>query len=119
MTIIEVKDLVKRYGPQTAVDGVSFTVEEGEIFGILGPNGAGKTTTVESIAGLRTPDSGTIRVLGLEPGRDSVALREQLGVQLQDCELPAQIKVWEALELYSSFYDHPADWEQLIAELGL
>ena len=71
MTIIEVKDLVKRYGEQTAVDGVSFTVEQGEIFGILGPNGAGKTTTVESIAGLRTPNSGTIRVLGLDPQRDT------------------------------------------------
>ena len=76
MTIIEVTDLVKRYGKQTAVDGVSFTVEQGEIFGILGPNGAGKTTTVELIAGLRTPDFGTIRVLGLDPERDSAKLRQ-------------------------------------------
>src|SRR5580765_3602207 len=119
MAIIEVTDLVKRYGDHTAVDRVSFSVEEGEIFGILGPNGAGKTTTVESIAGLRTPDSGMIRVLGLDPQRDTAALREQLGIQLQVSELPEQIKVWEALELYSSFYNHPADWEQLIAELGL
>jgi ABC-2 type transport system ATP-binding protein len=119
MTIIEVKDLVKRYGTQTAVDGVSFTVEQGEIFGILGPNGAGKTTTVESIAGLRTPDSGTIRVLGLDPGQDRAELRQVLGVQLQHSELPEQIKVWEAMELYSSFYGHPADWEELIADLGL
>src|SRR4051794_17360227 len=119
MAIIEVKDLIKRYGAQTAVDGISFSVEEGEIFGILGPNGAGKTTTVESIAGLRTPDSGTIRVLGLDPQRDTAALRAQLGVQLQNSELPEQMRVWEALDLYSSFYDHPADWEQLIAELGL
>src|SRR6476620_1883893 len=103
MTIIEVKDLVKRYGEQTAVDGVSLTVEEGEIFGILGPNGAGKTTTVELIAGLRTPDSGTICVAGLDPQRDSVNLRQVLGVQLQDSELPERIKVWEAMELYSSF----------------
>src|SRR4051812_43434974 len=100
MTIIEVKDLVKRYDEQIAVDGVSFTVEEGEIFGILGPNGAGKTTTVESIAGLRTPDSGTIRVLGLDPQRDTAALRAQLGVQLQNSELPEQMRVWEALDLY-------------------
>ena len=69
MNVIEVTDLTKRYGDRAAVDGVSFSVEEGEIFGILGPNGAGKTTTVESIAGLRTPDSGTIRVLGLDPRR--------------------------------------------------
>ena len=67
MNVIEVSNLVKRYGDQTAVDGVSFSVEEGEIFAILGPNGAGKTTTVESISGLRTPDSGTISVLGLDP----------------------------------------------------
>src|SRR3954470_7690535 len=104
MTIIEVKDLVKSYGGQIAVDGVSFTIEEGEIFGILGPNGAGKTTTVESIAGLRTPDSGTIRVMGLDPQRDNIKLRQVLGVQLQDSELPERIKVWEALDLYSSFY---------------
>jgi ABC-2 type transport system ATP-binding protein len=119
MTVIEVKDLMKRYGDNTAVDRVSFAVEEGEIFGILGPNGAGKTTTVESIAGLRTPDSGTIRVLGLDPQRDRAKLREWLGVQLQDSELPEQIKVWEALDLYSSFYAKPADWEQLIEDLGL
>ena len=70
MNVIEVSSLVKRYGDHTAVDGVSFSVEEGEIFAILGPNGAGKTTTVESIGGLRSPDSGTIRVLGLDPRRD-------------------------------------------------
>ncbi len=67
MNVIEVTNLTKRYGDRTAVDGVSFTVEQGEIFAILGPNGAGKTTTVESISGLRTPDSGTISVLGLDP----------------------------------------------------
>lgn len=118
-TIIEVRDLVKRYGDHTAVDGASFAVKRGEIFGILGPNGAGKTTTVESIAGLRAPDSGTIRVLGLDPQRDKAALRQQVGVQLQDSELPDAIKVWEALDLYSSFYDDPADWERLINDLGL
>lgn len=119
MGIIEVKGLTKRYGEHTAIDSISFTVEEGEIFGILGPNGAGKTTTVESIAGLRTQDSGTIRILGLDPQQDRAALREQIGVQLQDSQLPEQIRVWEALELYSSFYNHPSDWEQLIVELGL
>lgn len=119
MTVIEVRDLTKRYGARAAVDGVSFSVEEGEIFGILGPNGAGKTTTVETIAGLRTPDSGTIRVLGLDPSRDRHALRQRLGVQLQDSELPEHIRVWEALDLFSSFYDNPVDWEQLIEDLGL
>lgn len=117
--IVEVKDIVKHYGGHAAVDGVSFAVEQGEIFGILGPNGAGKTTTVELIAGLRTLDSGMIRVLGLDPHRDKTALREKLGIQLQDSELPEQIRVGEALELYSSFYHQPADWKQLIADLGL
>jgi ABC-2 type transport system ATP-binding protein len=119
MAVIEVKNLVKHYGKLTAVDDISFTVEEGEIFGILGPNGAGKTTTVESITGMRTPDAGTISVLGLDPLRDREALREQVGVQLQQSELPEHIKVWEALDLFSSFYDNPADWEQLITDLGL
>ena len=90
MNVIEVTNLVKRYGNHTAVDGVSFSVEEGEIFAILGPNGAGKTTTVESISGLRTPDSGTIRVLGLDPRRDRDELRRVVGVQLQESELPDQ-----------------------------
>ena len=119
MAVIEVTHLHKRYGDKTAVDDVSFSVEEGEIFGILGPNGAGKTTTVECIAGLRTPDRGSARVLGLHPQKDRAALRQRLGVQLQESELPDQLKVWEALDLYGSFYDAPADGEQLIRDLGL
>jgi ABC-2 type transport system ATP-binding protein len=117
--VIEVDNLYKRYGDQVAVDDLSFTVERGEIFGILGPNGAGKTTTVEIIEGLRTPDRGTVRVLGLDPQRDGEELRRRVGVQLQESELPEQMKVWEALDLYSSFYDQPADWERLLGELGL
>jgi ABC-2 type transport system ATP-binding protein len=119
MPVIEVDDLYKRYGDQVAVDDLSFTIEKGEIFGILGPNGAGKTTTVEIIEGLRTPDRGTVRVLGLDPQRDGEELRRRVGVQLQESELPEQMKVWEALDLYSSFYDQPADWERLLDELGL
>jgi ABC-2 type transport system ATP-binding protein len=119
MNVIEVTDIVKRYDDQVAVDHISFSVEEGEIFGILGPNGAGKTTTVESIAGLRTADAGSIRVLGLDPRADRAALREQVGVQLQESELPEQIKVWEALDLFASFYEKPADWRALIDDLGL
>ena len=75
MPVIEVDNLYKRYGDQVAVDDLSFTIEKGEIFGILGPNGAGKTTTVEIIEGLRTPDRGTVRVLGLDPQRDGEELR--------------------------------------------
>jgi ABC-2 type transport system ATP-binding protein len=119
MAVIEVEHLRKRYGDQVAVDDLSFTVEKGEIFGILGPNGAGKTTTVEIIEGLRTPDSGTVRVLGLDPRRDGAELRQRVGVQLQESQLPELMKVWEALDLYSSFYEQPADWERLLDDLGL
>jgi ABC-2 type transport system ATP-binding protein len=119
MPAIEVENLTKRYDDVPAMDDVSFTVEKGEIFGILGPNGAGKTTTVESIAGLRRPDSGTIRVLELDPQQDRDELRRRLGVQLQEARLPDRIKVGEALDLYSSFYESPADWEDLLEQLGL
>ncbi|MEJ3747204.1 ABC transporter ATP-binding protein [Actinomycetes bacterium KLBMP 9797] len=119
MSVIEVTNLRKEYGDVVAVDDVSFTVEPGEIFGILGPNGAGKTTTVECVEGLRQRDGGTVRVLGLDPGRDGTALRQRLGVQLQQSELPEKLKVWEALDLYSSFYRQPADWRELLDLLGL
>jgi len=117
--VIEVRNLHKSYGTTVAVDDVSFTVEEGEIFGILGPNGAGKTTTVECVEGLRTPDGGSIGVLGLDPRRDRAELTQQLGVQLQDSELPERLRVAEALRLYSSFYRQPADWRGLMEILGL
>src|ERR1700761_4491437 len=119
MPVIEVSGLHKEYGPKVAVDDVSFTVEPGEIFGILGPNGAGKTTSVECVTGLRKPDRGRIGVLGLDPQRDHAELREQVGVQLQDGQLPEKIRVREALELYASFYQHPANADELITRLGL
>jgi ABC-2 type transport system ATP-binding protein len=119
MNIVEVTDLTKRYDGRTVVDGVSFSVEEGEIFGILGPNGAGKTTTVESIAGLRKPDGGTIRVLGLDPRQDRDRLRSVVGVQLQESELPDRMTVVEAVDLFASFYAEPADPRALIDDLGL
>jgi ABC-2 type transport system ATP-binding protein len=119
MAIIEVDHVHKRYRDTVAVEDLSFTVEQGEIFAILGPNGAGKTTTVEIVEGLRAPDRGTVRVLGLDPRRDGAELRRRVGVQLQQSRLPEQLKVWEALDLYSSFYQRPADWERLLETLGL
>ena len=119
MNVIEVTNLTKRYGDQTVVDDVSFSVEDGEIFAILGPNGAGKTTTVESISGLRTPDSGAIDVLGLDPRRDRDELREILGVQLQESELPAKLTVQEALDLYAAFYRNAGRYDGAIDGLGL
>jgi ABC-2 type transport system ATP-binding protein len=117
--VIEVQNLHKAYGDTIAVDDVSLTVHEGEIFGILGPNGAGKTTTVECIEGLRTPGSGTISVLGLNPLHDRTELTQVLGVQLQDSQVPAKLEVAEALSLYSAFYRNPADWRELLDLLGL
>ncbi|MFU8853088.1 ABC transporter ATP-binding protein [Micromonospora sp. SL1-18] len=119
MPVIEVTNLHKRYGDLVAVDDVSFTVEAGEIFGVLGPNGAGKTTTVECLAGLRVPDGGGVSVLGLDPRRDAALLRQRLGVQLQESQLPDRLRVAEALELYASFYREPADPARLLDELGL
>src|SRR5689334_24979980 len=95
---IEVEALAKRYGETVAVADVSFTVAQGEIFGLLGPNGAGKTTIVECAQGLRRPDSGRVRILGLEPLRDRAALRRRIGSQLQESGLPDRLKVWEALD---------------------
>jgi ABC-2 type transport system ATP-binding protein len=117
--VIEVQHLHKKYGDTVAVGDISFTVHEGEIFGILGPNGAGKTTTVECIEGLREPDRGEVSVLGLDPQRDRAELTQRLGVQLQESRLPDQLRVGEALELYSSFYRDPADWRELMEVLGI
>ncbi|MEU0250003.1 ABC transporter ATP-binding protein [Streptomyces sp. NPDC006235] len=119
MSVIEVTDLRKAYAGRPAVDGVSFAVEEGEIFGILGPNGAGKTTTVECVEGLRVPDSGRVRVTGLDPVTEHEATRRVLGAQLQESELQAKLTVREALELYSAFYPSPLDWRPLAERLGL
>src|SRR6202451_2312418 len=119
MPVIEVTGLRKQYGSTVAVEDVSFTVEAGEIFGILGPNGAGKTTTVECVTGLRTPDRGEVRVLGRDPRQDHDELGELVGVQLQDSQLPDKIRVWEALDLYASFYRRPARADELLIRLGL
>lgn len=119
MAVIEVKQLYKAYHNHIAVHDVSFTVEQGEIFGLVGPNGAGKTTTVECVAGLRRADRGQISVLGRDPLQDRDELRQRIGVQLQASSLPDKMKVWEALDLFSSLYDDPADWRMLLDYLGL
>ncbi|MFB9929128.1 ABC transporter ATP-binding protein [Amycolatopsis halotolerans] len=119
MRLIEVSELRKAYAGRVVVDGVSFSVERGEIFGVLGTNGAGKTTTVECLQGLRSPDSGTISVLGLDPARDTAELRRRVGTQLQDARLPEKLRVREALSLFASFYPNPADIELLLTQLGL
>jgi ABC-2 type transport system ATP-binding protein len=118
--VIQVSKVRKTYGSTVAVDEVSFEVNYGEIFGLIGPNGAGKTTTMECIEGLRTPDRGTISVLGLDPFRDVYKLQDRIGVQLQLAQLQKRIKVWEAIDLWTSLYQKkPADGERLLDQLGL
>ncbi len=118
--VIEVEHLRKTYGATVAVDDVSFDVAEGEIFGLLGRNGAGKTTTVECLQGLRHLDSGSAHVLGLDPQTETQALRRQIGCQLQESALPDRMRVWEALDLFSSFVpDRTTDWQVLLDQWGL
>ncbi len=116
---IIVQHLVKRYGDFAAVDDVSFSIKQGEIFGIIGPNGAGKTTAVECISGLRTPDSGSISIYGLSPQKDRDKIREFLGVQLQESSMPPRLKVGEAVKLFASFYPDPVDPDGLLETLGI
>jgi ABC-2 type transport system ATP-binding protein len=118
-TVVRVEGLVKTYGSTVAVDGISFDVREGEIFGIVGPNGAGKTTAIECLEGLRRPDRGVVTVLDLDPQHDGRVIRMQTGVQLQQSSLPERMKVWEAMDLYASFYPRTIDWNDLLSRLGL
>jgi ABC-2 type transport system ATP-binding protein len=118
--VIQVTGVRKSYGTTVAVHEVSFEVKEGEIFGLIGPNGAGKTTTMECIEGLRTPDRGSISVLGLDPFKDVYQLQDRIGVQLQQAQLQKRIKVWEAVDLWVSLYRKKAmDGERLLEQLGL
>jgi ABC-2 type transport system ATP-binding protein len=118
--VIQVSKVRKTYGTTVAVDEVSFEVQDGEIFGLIGPNGAGKTTTMECVEGVRTPDRGTISVLGLDPFRQVYKLQERIGVQLQQAQLQKRIKVWEAVDLWASLYRKKAvDGERLLEQLGL
>jgi ABC-2 type transport system ATP-binding protein len=116
-TVIEVDGLRKRYGALWAVDGVSFAVAEGEIFGILGRNGAGKTTAIECLQGLRAPDAGLLRVLGRDPLADRASLRPLVGSQLQDAALPERIRVREAIELFADA--RAVDADELMQTWGL
>ncbi len=117
--VIEANQLRKSFGDKKVIEDVTLSVKKGEIFGIVGPNGAGKTTSMNMIMGLLKPDGGTVSVLGMDPLRDGPTLRQKIGIQLQEAELPARIKVWEALKMFSSFYNNTVDWEQLMDEWGL
>jgi ABC-2 type transport system ATP-binding protein len=117
--IIQVEDLYKSYGAVEAVRGVSFVVNEGEVFGLLGPNGAGKTSTVEILEGMRTPDRGTVRVCGLDPERSGSDFKQTIGAVLQSTALPDKLKVKEALDLFASFYRDRASTDGLLKRFQL
>ena len=118
-TVIEARELSKRYGDIVAVDGVSFSVQRGEIFGLLGPNGAGKSTTMEMLEGLREIDSGSAVVLGTDIGHDAAAVKRRIGVQLQATALPTFTTVAESIDLFRAFYDHTRDTADLLEEFDL
>ncbi len=116
---IVVDNLVKSYGSNRVVDQLQFTVHRGEVFALLGPNGAGKTTTVETLEGYRSADSGTVRVLGLDPRRDAKALKPQIGVMLQQDGLYPGLTAREVLRLFAGYYRHGQNVDQLLERVGL
>jgi ABC-2 type transport system ATP-binding protein len=117
--VIAVADLFKCYGDVKAVDGVSFQVGRGEVFGMLGPNGAGKTTTIEILEGLREPDSGTATVFGMDISKHAPSIKQRIGVQLQSVSLYPRLTVTELLDLFGSFYNHHLPTKQLIDAVDL
>lgn len=117
--VVSVHDLRKTYGNVKAVDGITFSLIKGEIFGIVGPNGAGKTTTMDCIVGMKKSDSGSLRVLGMDPIKQGLKLRQRLGIQQQESELPDRIRVRETMELFSSFYSRTLEWRDILDHLAL
>jgi ABC-2 type transport system ATP-binding protein len=117
--IIEVHNLTKHYGPVQALRGVSFEVQEGEVFGLLGPNGAGKTSTVEILEGLRPPDGGIVSVCGLDPQTPGDAFKQEIGAVLQATALPDKLRVGEAISMFASFYKRRRDPAALLKRFGL
>lgn len=118
-SVIEVRGLRKSFGQVRALDGLEFSVEAGEIFGILGPNGAGKTTAVECVMGAIKPDSGTLTVLGFNPSTQREPIRRHVGYQLQSTTLPPALKVAEVLRLFAALYADPADPAELLRLVGM
>jgi len=119
VSAILVEDLRKSYGELEAVRGISFRIEEGEVFGLLGPNGAGKTTTVEILEGYRERDSGRVDVLGFDPARAEEAYRERIGVVLQQSQLWTNLTVAETHRMFAGYYERPRDVDEVIDLVGL
>lgn len=116
---VQVRGLRKTYGETVAVDGIDLTVDKGEVFGLLGPNGAGKSTSIECMLGTQIPDSGSVRLLGLDPREDRAKLFERVGVQFQEMGYQDKIRVGELCRLTSGLYGAVADWRDLLVRFGL
>lgn len=118
-TAIEVTQLSKSYGNLLAIDNISLSVECGTVFGLLGANGAGKSTAIECILGTRTADSGTVTILGCNPGKERNHLFQKIGVQFQECDYQPEIKVSELCEETACLYKNPSDWKELCIQFGI
>ncbi len=118
-TVVEVRNLVKRYGDLAAVNDVSFSVDKGEIFGFLGPNGAGKTTTIEMIEGLRKPNSGSIKVCGIDAVKEPAKIKEIIGVQLQSTTLYDNVKVREVIDHFAGYYQKSLPTDQIMEKVSI
>jgi ABC-2 type transport system ATP-binding protein len=118
-SVLQVENLVKRYGDLEAVRGLTFSVDEGEVFGLLGPNGAGKTSTIEIMEGLRTTTSGRVSVCGFDPQINPTELKHEIGAALQSTSLPDKIRVHEAISLFASFYKRGRKVDELLQRFGL
>jgi len=119
MPVIEVRGLTKSYGDFQAVNGIDFSVDEGEVLAVLGPNGAGKTTTVEILEGYRERDAGTVAVLGVDPAHGGTELRQRIGIVLQECGVDPYLSVSEVLRMNAGYYRHPRDVDEVISLVGL
>ena len=119
MSAIQVSDLRKSYGEHEALRGISFAIDEGEVFSLLGPNGAGKTTTVEILEGYRARDGGAVEVLGFDPARAQTAYRQRIGVVLQQSQLWANLTVAETHSMFAGYYEQPRDIDEVIQLVGL
>lgn len=119
MNVITAENLTKKYGNYAAVDNLSFTVKQGEVFGLLGANGAGKSIAIECILGTKTADSGRVMIFGNDPKKDRKELFQRIGVQFQQCDYQTEIKVYELCEETACLYKEPADWKELCTRFGI
>ncbi len=119
MNVITAENLTKKYGNYAAVDNLSFTVKQGEVFGLLGANGAGKSTAIEYVLGTKSADGGMVKIFGIDPKKHRKELFQRIGVLFQQCDYQTEIKVYELCEETACLYKEPADWKELCTRFGI